>query len=95
MASGNLESLKKQCTFSCFERIKIEIDEAEKNDTMIVNPVIKELAIIEVQPGKQNRPDMFSALIKGFFKNGKSYEFKTECIFLRQGDWWVLHEIKT
>jgi len=93
-ASGNLDSLRKQCTISCFEKIKKEIKGAKQQDLMLANPVIKELAIIDVQQGKSNKPDMFRSLIKGVFKNGKSYEFKSEWVFMRQGDWWVLHEIR-
>jgi hypothetical protein len=64
------------------------------NNNSKKNPLIKELAIVDVRPGKNNRPDMFSALIKGIFKNGKSDAFKTEWVFIRQGDGWVLSEIK-
>jgi hypothetical protein len=92
-ATSNLESLKRQCTLSCFQKLKTEIeDEKQQNPFMV--PVIKELAIIGVQKGKNNKPDMFSALIKGIFKNGKSYAFKTEWVFIRQGDGWVLSEIR-
>jgi hypothetical protein len=92
-ATCNLESLKKQCTLSCFQKLKSEIEEEKQPDPLMV-PVIKELAIIGVQKGKNNKPDMFSALIKGIFKNGKSYAFKTEWFFIRQGDGWLLSEIR-
>jgi hypothetical protein len=64
-ASGNIESLKKQCTISCFEKIKSEMELLNNNSKK--NPLIKELAIVDVRPGKNYRPDMFSALIKGIF----------------------------
>jgi len=95
-ASGNIESLKKQCTLSCFEKLKNEIEQlSEKRSSLIENPVIKELAIVDVQPGKNDRPDMFSALIKGYLK-AESYEknFIVNWSFIRQGEWWMLDEIK-
>ena len=61
----------------------------------MVNPMIKELAIIDVQPGRNNRPDMFSALIKGHFKEVEVVkEFSVRGSFVRQGEWWLLNEIK-
>jgi hypothetical protein len=92
-ANGNLESLKKQCTVSCFNKLKTEIEDAKPKNELVINPVIKELVIIDVQQGKSNKPDMFSALIKGVFNSGKPNGFKTEWLFMRQGDWWLLHEI--
>lgn len=102
-ASGNMELLKKQCTISCFEKLKTELEgsNAEQN-SLIINPVVKEIAIVEVQPGKNNRPDMFRALIKGSFKeeqhpgfgNGHEKKFLVKWSFTRQGEWWMLDEIK-
>ena len=100
--SGNIESLKKQCTISCFEKLKAEIENKQEN-SLTVSPVIKELAILEVQPGKNNKPDMFCALIRFYIKeieNGKEIitinkEFMTKWSFVRQGEWWVLNEIKS
>ncbi len=91
-ASGNIESLKKQCSFSCFEKLKNEIEENSDRKT-VKNPVIKEIAITDVQPGKNNRPDMFCALIRGV--SNEEDEFKTQCSFVRQGEWWMLDSIKT
>lgn len=92
-ANGNIESLKKQCTFSCFERLKNEMEDDPKNSLMI-GPIIKEIAIIDVQPGKNNRADMFCALIKGESKDDPDEKFKSACVFVRQGEWWLLNEIK-
>jgi hypothetical protein len=94
-ASGNIESLKKQCTISCFEKLRIELGESGKHKiAMMTNPVIKEIAIIDVQPGKKNKPDMFCALIKGVSKNEPPETFLEQWCFARQGEWWVLDEIK-
>jgi hypothetical protein len=99
-ATGNLESLKKQCTISCFEKIKAEKDNEKQIGTLLKNPVIKELAVIDVQPGKNIRPDVFSVLIKGVSKdettgNDHENEFSAKCSFVRLGEWWLLNEIKT
>ena len=101
-ANGNIESLKKQCSVSCFERIKAEIDDKRKRSSIIIIPVIKELAIVDVQPGRNNKPDMFCSLIKyqlkeTFYKGG-SIDHTKECVarwcFIRQGEWWLLNDTK-
>lgn len=99
-ANGNIETLKKQCSVSCFEKIKGQVENDE--GSMVMVPIIKELAIVDVQPGKNNKPDMFCSLIKYHLKetfNGietidQSKEFITKWCFIRQGEWWLLNEIK-
>jgi hypothetical protein len=93
-ATENVESLRKQCTFSCFEKLKNEMERDERKKSLIVSPVIKEIAIVDVQPGKNNKPDMFCALIKGESKDDPLEKFRSECVFVRQGEWWLLNEIK-
>ena len=92
--SGNLESLKKYCTLSCFEDLKTEMIEGEST---LKDPMIKELAVMEVNPAKNNRPDMFTALINGVSKNEYDDvdEFSGQWSFIRQGDWWLLGNMKT
>ena len=101
-ANGNIESLKKQCSASCFERLKNELEGSERNRSTTMNSVIKELAIIDVQPGRNNKPDKFCAMIMGYskdesaieFETGRSQKFVAKWSFIRQGDWWVLDEIR-
>ena len=101
-ANGNIESLKKQCSFSCFEKIEAEMDANEKERSIIMVPLIKELAIMDVESGKNNKPDMFCALIKYHLKEtfkgietiDQSKEFIAKWCFIRQSEWWVLNEIK-
>lgn len=90
-ANENFESLRKQCTISCFEKIKNNSDGLGEQ---VVNPIVKEIAIIDVLQGKNNKADTFSALIKGVSRQDESDQFKTEWTFIRQGDWWLLDEIK-
>ena len=96
-ANGNIESLKKQCTISCFEKIKNEMNEGNYKYFFLKNPIIKKLAVIDVEPGKYNKPDMFTALIKGItgnesISNDEENKFSAKCFFVRQGDWWLLDD---
>jgi len=76
---------------------------------VIKNLVIKEVAVIEVSEGKNKKPDCFSALIKSMGiefiadKNKTSditgysdhvRNFSEQWSFIRQGDWWLLDEMK-
>lgn len=95
-ASRNIEALRKHCSISCFEKLKNELERGEdQKSILITNPVINELAIINVQPGKKNRPDMFCVLITGHSKDNAAKEFGTEWSFVRQGEWWLLDQIKS
>lgn len=86
-ATGNLEAVKRQCSVSCYEKLKAKlVVEASSSRSLVV----KEVVIIDVQPGKNNKPDMFSALIKGCSNGQPEEKFKARCLFVRQGDWWVL-----
>lgn len=97
---GNIESLKRQCTISCMEKIKNETRvSGNPKSSSITNPGIKEIAITDVQPGRKNKPDMFTALIKGISKSetaGSDHEneFSVQCSFVRQGEWWLLDDVR-
>ena len=93
-------------TISCFEKLQKQVDGFEERDMnwQTESPVITELAVISVQPVKNNRPDMFTALIKGHSRragqehhgNGDhSDRFSTEWSFVRQGEWWMLDGIRS
>lgn len=98
---GDIESLKKHCTIRCFEKLNSkENEEMNHHGPAIKNPIIKEIAIVEVHPGRNNKPDMFTALIKGISKDeltdkDDENEFSAEWSFARQGEWWVLDDMKT
>ena len=100
-SNGDIESLKKICTISCFEKMQTGMNEEGRHqEALIKNPIIKEIAVTEVHPGKNNKPDMFTALIKGVSKdttkhNDYGSEFSATYSFSRQGDWWLLDSIKT
>lgn len=76
---------------------------------IIKNPVIKEAAIIKVSEGKNNNADCFVALLKSagieFIADGTAgmefgedigrvKNFSEQWSFVRDGDWWVLDDIK-
>lgn len=100
-SNKNIEAFKKNCTASCFQKIKTELNQDEKHEqALLINPIVKEIAITEVHSGKNNKPDMFTALIKGVSKdttrhNDYGSEFSATCTFARQGDWWLLDGMKT
>lgn len=100
-SNGDIESLKKYCSISCFEKIRVSMnEEGRQHEILIKNPIIKEIAVTEVHPGKNNKPDMFTALIKGVSKDTTEHnvygsEFSATYSFSRQGDWWLLDGIKT
>lgn len=103
-ANGNIESLKKQCSVSCFEKLKSEPHELSSSKKLhISSPILEEIAITDVQPGRNNKPDMFCAMITGYLKDSShddfetegSQKFRTKWSFIRQGDWWVLDEIRS
>ena len=91
----NAELLKKQCSVSCFEKLKMEIEQTRSRKSLwIPDPIVKEIAITGVQPGKKNKSDMFHAMIKGVSKKDPPEKFKARCCFVRQGEWWLLNEIQ-
>ena len=109
--SGNIEDAKRYVTENCFEKLKKELNVLDmKGKTWIIkNPVIKEVAVVEVHPAKNNKPDSFIALIKAkgiVFITDKNkamelidhsdhiHDFSEQWSFVRQGDWWLLNEIK-
>jgi hypothetical protein len=104
MINGNIDSLKKYLTISCFEKLQSEIHQIGKDNKIfgIREPIITELAVIEVCPAKNNKPDRFTAIINGNTKNKNegdleytNNEFSAQWSFVRQGDWWLLDGIKT
>jgi hypothetical protein len=95
-ASGNIELLRKQCTHSCFGKLKNEMEESDgQNNPLMISPIIKEIAITNVKPGKNSNPDLFTVLIKGITKDelGSMEKFSVIWSFVRQGDWWILNDI--
>lgn len=104
LINGHIEMVEKYMTPSCFEKLQREVKQSDGVSKVfgIREPVIKELAVIEVYPAKDNRPDRFTAIIKGDTKDEKKIsaservnEFSSQWSFVRQGDWWLLEGMKT
>src|SRR5688572_8275021 len=102
-SNGNIESLKKCVTSSYFERLVKEMSKAQNIFWQSEDPVITELAVIEVSPSKINKPDMFIASIKGHWKTQQVSpgnanapgKFALQWCFVRQGEWWMLDGIRS
>ncbi|HET9823886.1 MAG TPA: hypothetical protein VFP87_01060, partial [Chitinophagaceae bacterium] len=59
--------------------------------------MLTEVAIIEVNEKNSKSPDRFTALIKGKQRSAKGnslLNFSKRWEFVREGDWWVLNEMK-
>ena len=100
--NGNTESLKKCVTSSYLEKLEKEMYTTQNLFWQSEDPMITELAVIEVSPGKIDKPDMFTAIIKGHSKvkeasRGRSDDtgkFSMQWCFVRQGEWWMLDGIR-
>ncbi len=102
---GDAQLVKKYLTIQGMEDLKTEIDELIRTgDTILFkNPVVEDVAIIDVTVGKQNKYDVFRAIVKGNLTvvprsnneplnciNSKTLAFKERWTMVRQGDWWLL-----
>ncbi len=99
MTVSGYEKLKKQ----------MEELQAESKMQMIKNSRVKEIAIIDVIPATDKHPDLFTALVKGYVVTDIEdwsasapsvnhddiiRKFSERWCFARQGDWWLLDEMK-
>jgi hypothetical protein len=59
--------------------------------------MLTEVSIIEVKEKNNKTPDRFTALIKGKQRSAKGnsiLNFSRRLQFIREGDWWLLDEMK-
>jgi len=100
------EVVKKYLTATGFEKLKTDVQDAEKLRSIFKNAMITEISIIQVRPGKKEMPDGFRALVKGKRKTSEDFipietsnygieNFSEEWFFIRQGEWWLLDGIKS
>jgi hypothetical protein len=103
LINGNIGVVKKYMTSPCFEKLQQDMMPPEGMNKVlgIEGSVIKELAVIEVCPAKNNKPDRFTAILKGDTKikneilgNDQVKQFSVQWSFIRQGDWWLLDRIR-
>src|SRR5438034_5975116 len=59
------ETIKKYLTPGGFEKLKVEISGFKNARSFLKNSVLTEIFIIRVTPGKKQKPDSFTALVKG------------------------------
>lgn len=99
------ETVKKYLTLNGFEKLKAEIDGFENARPFLKNSVLTEIFIIQVTRGKKQKPDSFTALVKGKRKieenlipgevgNYGIENFSEEWFFIREGEWWLSDGIK-
>jgi hypothetical protein len=92
-------------TEECFKRIEYEIENPLKPNK-IIERNIEHVQIISVAPKKNGHPDRFRALLK-LRKSEEKYgpihyegsnnangHYSDEWLFERQGDWWLLNDLK-
>ena len=87
----------------------MEVMQMTKYTSMHGHIELTDVAIIEVHEGTLTKPDNFLAMIKGkenqydetkmasqltHLKNYGVYDFTEEWFFIRQGEWWLLDDIK-
>ncbi len=100
------ETAKKYLTPKGFEKLKTEIVAFENASSFVKNSVLTEIFIIQVSPRKKQRPDSFTAVIKGKRKieehlipieigNYGIENFSEEWCFIRDGEWWVLDSMRS
>jgi predicted lipid-binding transport protein (Tim44 family) len=95
--------IKKCVTPETYEKISADIQANKRS--MATNAELLSIEIISVVPAKHNNPDRFTALIKmekeheaaieerlSFYETNRLVE--EEWLFLRDGNWWLLHKIK-
>jgi predicted lipid-binding transport protein (Tim44 family) len=101
--SNETDTIKKCLTANAFDKLKEEMDRAEKNEIFFKNCKITEIAIVQVTPAKKQKPDSFKAMIRGKTSediipientNYGIENFSEEWFFIRQGEWWLLDGIK-
>ena len=90
-------------TISGYEKLKKNIEVIQLTDHIPMNGDLEltEAAIIEVHEGTFTKPDNFLAQVKGKdtsqltgSKNYGGHDFTEEWFFVRQGEWWLLDDIK-
>ena len=100
-------SIKKSLTANCYEKLMGQKEQDEREQRYKVF-TLKKIAILKVQPATDKHPDCFTALLSGYellknkdLKNVRWNKpddcingFEAQWTFLRQGNWWLLGEIK-
>lgn len=109
--TGDADGIKKYMTAAGYEKFKKQIKALPVTGKKeIKNYKIKEVAVIDVMPATNKHADLFTALLKGYgttdiadlnnslpavHHDDITHEFTEQWIFVRQGDWWMLDEMKT
>ena len=102
-SKGESQLIKKYMTISGYEKLKKNIEIIQLTDHMPMSGDVEltDAAIIEVHEATLTKPDNFLALVKGRdasqltgLRNYGVHDFTEEWFFIRQGEWWLLDDIK-
>jgi predicted lipid-binding transport protein (Tim44 family) len=101
-SDGDVEMLRKYMTTAGCQKFEKEIEQMRSNGKgWLKSLVIKDVGIIEVMPGKHNKPDHFTAVVDEIsqinadeFPEKSKNKFSEHWSFVRQGEWWMLDEIR-
>src|SRR4030095_8653724 len=102
-SKGESQLIKKYMTISGYEKLKKNMEVIQLTDHIpaVGDIELTDAAIIQVHEGTFTKPDNFSALVKGRdasqltgLKNHGVPDFTEEWFFIRQGEWWLLDDIK-
>ena len=106
---GDAETIKKYMTLMGYHEFKkqIQLTGVRDNHDKYMNTQLIEVGIVDVHSQKKSRPDSFKALLKekqalteantrfdATTTKQKRKPFEEYWLFVRQGDWWVLDEMK-
>jgi predicted lipid-binding transport protein (Tim44 family) len=93
---NDIEFMKRYVTKKAYSEL-MRIFETETDKLPFNNSMLTEVSIIEVKEKHNKTPDQFTALIKGKRRSGKGnsiLNFSQRWQFVREGDWWLLDEMK-
>ncbi len=97
--SGQIDMLAKYITANCFRKLVEEWQDSIDNNraSEATDWIINEIAVLNVHQAQGKKPDGFVAFIR-VYQKGQSIAGENSAVmkwsFLRQGDWWMLDEMK-
>jgi len=103
--NGTPEAVKKYLGEKAYEQLT-QVIKNTMNRSVFKNATVTEVSVIEVKQKNNKGPDRFTASIKGKRKTDEYAEgivdldqqkiqnFSERWLFVRQGDWWMLAEMK-
>jgi len=98
---AQLKTVEKYMTVRSFECFEKNCNTAKSNSVRM----LKQVFILDVRLKNKKKPDRFCSLLKGletrldniipFVVSETGRNFSERWLFIRQGEWWILDEIKS